>query len=599
MRRLISPATQVVVLALMACAVLPFREATLLPDTVRDLGASLRLARGQDWPLVGPAINFGPPLGPAWVWLQAVPLLFSKSLAAVSLYVATVASLKYWLLYRLGREWNGPRLGIAIAVSAAFPSLAVYQWHMMFHPNWVESAIAAALLVALLAARRRSVTLWYVACVVLGLAVQLHPTAIFYLPVVMLALRRIERNRARYLIHALGATLAIAVWFAPLAFLERVDQGKGIGAVASGIEAGLRTFRFIDLATVLRTAYFEIPLSIGDTYAPYAGVPRLAWRLLLACASLGMGAGALAIMAAGSKRTRLTAAAILCALAVAWMVVCAVRTYTPFYLCYFLLPMSASLMGLALDRAMSSSSPLIRLSGTASVVATVACAAIASIGAVRMAHTGEITSRLPLMGDLRHPEPGTLRARLAGVAARDEIAGYLCRHGGEVAVHGDLAFALAASTNLDIELHCPGRTEVSIMGSGGWTILSNAEASRLGRKSALAFRGLLLFPVTAAYPPGNARPIERTWYQFDELHDARPMTHFAADFSTAPGEAVMVLRIKPSARWENFRISHNGVAAQPVSSTWDSQVYVGAQGRNDWHVEFDSNAPHWVDIHAF
>lgn len=528
-------AIAVVLITLMVCAVSPFSEATLVPDTVRDLSASLRLSRGEAWPLAGPAINFGPPLGPAWIRLQALPLLVSGSLAAVSLFVAAIAAVKYWFLYQLGRRWEGPALGIAVAASAAFPSLAIYQWHMLLHPNWVETAIAGALLVTLMATLRRSIGLWYVSCLMLGLAVQLHPTALFYLPVLLFAVTTIETSRIRWLVHACGALLAIAVWFAPLAFVPRFDHGQGAGAVASRISAGLQTFRFADLATVLRTAYFDIPIAVGDTYAPYAGFSTLLWRVLLAAVWLGVAFGLMLIATTGSRRTRVLAAAVFLALALGWIIVCAIRTYTPFYLCYFMLPLTATLMGLAINQALTSSAGACRAIGVVAITAMVACAAIASAGAVRMSATGEIDSRLPALSDLKHPGTGHIRARLLGVAVRDEIARFLCGQGPRVTVHGDLAFALAASTNLDMELHCPGHTDVTLMGNGGWTVISSKEESAMGRHSALAFRGLRLFPVVASYPPGNARQIERNWYQFDELHDPKPVSHFAAQFTTSAG----------------------------------------------------------------
>src|SRR5437868_6900459 len=147
----------VVIGALMLAYCLPAAYVTLWPDTVRDLTASLALARGEAIPLVGPGpINFGPYAGPAWIWLQAPPLVFFPSFVATSLYVALVASLKFPALFELGRRLSGARLGICMAAAAAFPTFAVYQWIMFFHPNWVEALVTATLIVLLIADQRRS-----------------------------------------------------------------------------------------------------------------------------------------------------------------------------------------------------------------------------------------------------------------------------------------------------------------------------------------------------------------------------------------------------------------------------------------------------------
>src|SRR5688572_28391454 len=79
-------------------SVLPSPYAQAWPDSVRDVAASLALARGERFPLVGPQINLGPHIGPAWIWLQAPALVFSPSLAAASVYIALVAGLKFVLL---------------------------------------------------------------------------------------------------------------------------------------------------------------------------------------------------------------------------------------------------------------------------------------------------------------------------------------------------------------------------------------------------------------------------------------------------------------------------------------------------------------------
>lgn len=62
----------------------------------------------------------------------------------------------------------------------------------------------------------------------------------------------------------------------------------------------------------------------------------------------------------------------------------------------------------------------------------------------------------------------------------------------------------------------------------------------------------------------------------------------------------MVLRLKPfSGQWKNDRATRNGAVASPAFSTYDSALYLGEPGSNDWHVEFDSDATHWVDVHVF
>src|SRR6185436_5490845 len=117
--------------------------------------------RGEAIALTGPPINFGPRAGPAWVWLQAIPLPLFPRFSAVAIFVAFVASLKFPLLYALGRRHSGPSLGLAIAAAAAYPTLNAFQWIVFFHPNWVEVFVAASFLLFLLADQRRSLAMVY------------------------------------------------------------------------------------------------------------------------------------------------------------------------------------------------------------------------------------------------------------------------------------------------------------------------------------------------------------------------------------------------------------------------------------------------------
>jgi hypothetical protein len=210
----------------MAAYCMPARHATMLPDTVRDLAASLSLANGESMPLAGPPINFGPKLGPVWIWLQALVLPFSRSLTAVSIYVAIVASLKFPLLYLVGRTVADGRLGLCLAIALATPSVAVYQWSAFFHPNWVEAAISASLAFGALAWARRSISLAYVCAALLGLAIQLHPTALFYALALPWLLHAIGLRGSRLVAHLAVASGLVVAWFLPLVLVPSTESGN-------------------------------------------------------------------------------------------------------------------------------------------------------------------------------------------------------------------------------------------------------------------------------------------------------------------------------------------------------------------------------------
>ena len=584
-------------LVLAAC--LPAPHVALWPDPVRDLSASLDLARGERVPLAGPPINFGPHLGPAWTWLQALPLLVAHSLAAVSVFVALVGAFKLVLLYLLGRQLSGPRLGLCFVAAATFPSIAAYQWHVFFHPNWVEAAIVASLAMSVSAVRAASIARLYAAAALLGLAIQMHPTALFYLPFVLFALGSIARGRAR-LLHGVGALATIGAWFLPLPFAGEVPHAQLAQAGAGRIGAGLAAFQPAKVLTVLHTAHVEVPLAIGETYA--AWMPAWAWKAFLLLFAAVAAAGFVLALARRGEGARAPLALLALLLLAGWAIATAVRDYTSFYLCYFLLPLTAIVMGLALDRAASSAFAPLRALAWAAMGASILSFVATAATAPRVLGAFVFESRLPYLTNLQSPAPGAVRTRIAGAAARDRVAAMACEAGGAT-FHGDLAHAFGGSMRVDFRLHCPQRAAaMRLLGpvtGRAWTAIGVREALVLGRSGNGTFRGLALYPVKSAPHPPAGRAIEADWYHFEQLRDREPLQRVTLAFPSAPGEALMIARLKPfAASWKLLRVERDGAPAAALLETYNSAVYAGT-GAHRWLVEFETDAPQWVDVHTF
>ena len=587
--------------ALGALVLLPARDAGLTSDTVRDLSASLQLALGEAFPLAGPPINFGPRIGPAWPWLQALPLVVSHRLADVAWFVAAIGALRIVLLAELGRMWGGPRMGACVAIAAALPSVGVFHWFLFFHPDWVEAGIALTLLCALLSWRRASIRWWYGAAFALGFAVQMHPTAIFYGPVLAITLAHLRSGGRARLVHGLGAFLAVAMWFAPIAFEAQLDQVHALRFTTMLVGRGVDAFDFGEVLTVLATAYVRLPWAIVETYAPAAHLPVQVCHVLLLAGWAGMAAGALSLAAWGTRGEKLAATAVVATLLLGWTIATAVRTYTSFYLAYFLLPLSTLLQGVLLERAFMArwraSRPLAALSAGAALIVIVST----TIGAWQVGRQDFLETRILGFGDLRHAAAEPQRLRLVGARARDAIAEHFCAQPAAFSAHGDLALARAASLDLDDRLHCPAHPPSRILGTdNAWTVVTVDEAARLGRNAtALSGTNLALFPLKAAITGGAGRPIEGDWYQFDYPRDAIPMTHVDLRFATAPGDAVMVFKVKVFARWENLRVTRDGKPAMPVGTTIADALYASGPEPAEWRVEVDTTTPHWLDVHVF
>jgi hypothetical protein len=593
-----------VIAALMLAYCLPAAYVTLWPDTVRDLASSLALARGEAFPLTGPGpINFGPYAGPAWIWLQAPPLLFVPTFVATSVYVAFVASLKFPALFVLGRRISGPRLGLCMAAAAAFPSAAIYQWIMFFHQNWTDMLVAWLLIVLLIADQRRSLAVVYAAIALLGLAVQIHTTTLFYLPLVGVVLYRIGIRGIRLAAHLLGALALIALWFTPVLFAPPVARGSVAGATER-IASDMSRFSFEQLFTTLRTAYVDLPRAIGETYATAAHVPQWAWDLGLAVVGIAVIIGAVLRLQPG-RAMRSAFIFALALLACAWTAAVASRAYTSFYLAYFLLPLSATVMGFSLEAAVSARSRWLRATGSTAIALLVISLFVAAYGARAVGRSALIDSRVLAMGDLAHPGDSGVRGTYVTAAARDALAREICAVPGPIVLHGELAHATSTSLRLDYVLHCPESADR--IARFGWqpgthlAFLPDPVAAALGITQGTSIKGLRLLRGVRPYAPGDARPFEKEFNYFERVADEerRPLRKSAIELDAAPHEVIAVYRHKPYAtQWNGFKVTRDGTAVEPAHSTFDSWLYRADERGGHWRVEFETDVPQWVEVLA-
>ena len=593
------------VVVLMVAYCLPAAYVTIWPDTVRDLAASLALARGEAIPLVGPGpINFGPYAGPAWIWLQAPPLVAFPSFVATSIYVAIVASLKFPALLELGRRLSGARLGACMAAAAALPSFAVYQWIMFFHPNWVEAAVAATLILLLIADQRRSLPMVYAAIAMLGLAVQIHTTTLFYFPVVAVVLYRIGVRGSRMAAHLAAMTILMALWFTPVLFAPPAERGAVEGA-AQRIASDLARFDPGAMGVAIRSAWFDFPVAMGETYGRAARVPAWLWRAALGAVWLAILAGAILRLRMREGRALFLSSAAL--LAAAWTIAVAVRSYTSYYLVYFLLPLAAIVFGLALDATLSARWRWLRGTGAAALGLIALLLVVAAYGAMRVGRSGLIDSRLLAMGDLAHPAQASVRGTYVTAAARDALATHVCAiPGPAIALHGEMAHAWSTSLGLDNRLHCPdlaGRFVVFGTGPGvHLAALSEKAAGELAIRQGKEGRGIRLLTSVRPIHPTEGRAFEKGFRYFERLaaSDRMPLQRLALDFDASPNELIAVYRHKPyDTRWSAFTVTRDGSAVSPVFTTFNSWIYAAADRGGRWRVEVDTDAPQWVEVIAF
>src|SRR5665213_380734 len=216
-----------------------FLSINLIPDAVRDLRASLAIARGESFPLYGPVIDGSLHLSALWLYVQALPLRVSPSFAGLGLFIGALTSCKFVFAYLAGCALCDRRLGLLLALGAALPSVAAYQSVYLLHPVLVETFVWMALWMAARSLVAPRVHLLYACALAIGIAAQFHPTALFYapLPWVLLYVHRRAVRHARW--HAALLVLPLVCAFLPQLVagpfadtLHVVDSTPAVGGAA-------------------------------------------------------------------------------------------------------------------------------------------------------------------------------------------------------------------------------------------------------------------------------------------------------------------------------------------------------------------------------
>jgi hypothetical protein len=285
----------------------------------------------------------------------------------------------------------------------------------------------------------------------------------------------------------------------------------------------------------------------------------------------------------------------------------AVRSYTSFYLVYFLLPLSAVVFGLALEATLSSRWRWLRGAGAVAVALLVLSLVAAAYGALRVGRSGLIDSRLLAMGDLAHPVDASVRGTYVTVAARDALARQVCAiPGPAITLHGEMAYALSTSLGLDYRMHCPdsaGRIVVFGTAPGvHLAALPEAAMAPLGIAGGQPARGLRLLSSVRPVHPTQGHGFEKGFHYFERLvpSDRGPVQKLAIELDAQPRELIAVYRHKPlDTAWAALKVTQDGSAVSPAFTTFNSWIYASGDRGGRWRVEVETDAPQWVEVIAF
>jgi hypothetical protein len=591
------PAAVVAALAaavLGAAYVVPFLLSPVEGDLARDLYHGYRIATGQEWFAIGPRIGVGWHLGPAWYYLLALPMFALGSVTAAVSWVGLLASLKFLLAYRLGREVLDARFGVAWAILLALPGLSSFESIWVAHPSLVGTASLAVVYALWRALTLRSDPWMYAACLGFGLALHAHPTTLPLGVLLALVFVRLSTPRVRSWLRRLVLCTGLTLLpFTPL-LADAQAQARDFLDLLRDVGAASAHWRAGDAVAVAANVLWHTPNLVVSTYLGDSRAIVAVWKAFVAALHATVLLGlAVALWRPDLGLRRMAAGGLAYAL-INWLVVVAVRSETRFYMLYALLPTVAFLQAVGITACARSGWRGLRRLADILLAATVV--AFAAVAGARIAEAAQGYVRLPaLFGeqmDLRSPrESGFAQLDSLPLWRLDAIGQTLCA-AGNVHAFGDLAVVVDSQFNVPARLHCGERSRVTLGGmpGPGEAALFLLPGAGLDNDRSTLRLGTLQLGAVATIPyAGRGIPLASGDHYPARSRCAPPSTH-AIDFVAGGDRTVVIATSLPGhCPIRVHRLTVDGLAVTP---TRHSLAYFArapeAGASSKWHLEVET-----------
>ncbi|MGH8799642.1 MAG: hypothetical protein ACREX7_05300 [Casimicrobiaceae bacterium] len=579
---------------------LPFAAANLTADTARDLAAAQRILGGE-LPTHGPIINSALYLGPVWYYLLALGMAASGSITGTSLFVGFLAAAKFPLAYGTGRELVDARFGWFTALAVALPGPGMLQAVTWTNPVLVEAAAWLFLFACCRSWRRASDAWLIVAGLSLGLAIHAHPTCLLLAPALAgVVAARVHAGNAPRAAALAAAALLLALPFLPAA-VEPSSRVGEVGQLSVAIAEASRHWRWTDLLAIPWNMFAGAPGMAAGTFLYRTGTAGPLWHAALTALWMVIAAGAITLAA----QKRLARIAICAGLAfmLGVAIVAALRSFTPYYMTFVLLPAAALGVGAALTA--------LDQRGRAGRAATMCAAALIvaielALAGGQLERAGESWLRTALVNvsDFKAAAQAVKEEPLYPAWTRDAVARALCASARPVALHGMLATGVDIDFAIETWLACGRRDRAVLAGTDpaaehwiglpayAWRRLGLVPARRMGSYG-VDRPGRIIAPV-AAHAIVTGR-------EFPPRHVADAPQHGLALRFRAPGNAALVVTdIVP---WymplRALAVTRAGAALAPTIA---SSSLVAFRCRDcdarevEWTLNLQAADPAWVDI---
>jgi len=571
-------------------------------DTARDVAAAFAIRHLQAIPLHGPMLGGTLHLGPLWFYLLALPMALHESWTAVALFVGVLGSVQFPLAYATGRRLLDRRFGLLWCAMLALPGWGTFELVGFGHTSGVRLTTMLVIYALVRLAQERQPKWLMFAVFAWMLALHAHPTTVPLALAIAAVAAYALRDRGTL---ARWGTLSLALaalLLAPAAIEYVVAPANVHERPGDYLMTMVSLGNLANVPALLYGVLARGPqIMAGSFFAWGPGIPVSIWVTVVALevlAAVGF------ILAFPISRSLAVQGLVMFVVTAATIVLA--RPATPFYMTFALLPYVAGIGALGLHRVCELTGSYGRVLAGTFVTVLLALHVASVVGVAQSIASGQVTmspvSRLDVKSEdttLPHAETWLPAYAVARSGA------LLCAQANGVVLHGMYAYLEDTYFGLDHRLAC-GAHDVRLLGAMPETAthlvgLASPLWAALGWKPPLTVGGMGVAPVAKVIAPkeGHAVPNGLTYPPYPIPSGPARAVRLDAVLGS---DEVLVISF-PFITWlpePVLRVTVDGQPVRPIGRDAVSVLYAchacATKAMVNWHIEFESAAPEWIDV---
>jgi len=570
-------------------------------DTARDVYYAWQIATGAGFPLEGSLLAGSIHSGPLWFYILAIPVLFSKSWIAISLWVGFLSGMKFPLAYACGNRLGDRKFGLIWACLLALPNWTSINYLIFTHINLIETTVLLSIY-SLIRWQQGERNWFLYMCMSLGISLHAHASvyalSVAIFPMVIVSLYR-KQLSWRYL--GFGILLAAAPLL-PYLLSQSLNQWPDFQTTRSYFESQSIFNNLLGYFDILRGTFKDGPIIALRYVLSLQGV--LLWLSYIVISLITLVGLYLAIHGMAKKPKQTPAKLLLAASLIIVASIALIREVTPYYMTLVMYPTIYGLIAWGWSNLQIP--PRWPVKGIFATISLIYMFGF-FFHTLEIARSGHLLVSGKSINNVRAHGIDEISDSIYFPAwARQQMGEFICGHEKPVFFHGTTSLLLEQSYGLEATMLCD-TTDVFIGGKGTgqhYIGISRRDAEQLGIKAKMDTLGpISLEKVNRVIEPKHPEPLpDGNLYPPREFIHTKKKT-YTIDFSTAAHELIAVTNLYHYWMPYSFKVLLNGKQVDPLFKNTLTSYFgcsgCSGSGAQDWSIDITAPKPELVEVVTF